>query len=388
MQSLLIGSLACSALLACTGDGVTTGHDVSGLDVVPRQQPADLSPEARATRDTHVAYDVTGLEPWRTGDTLQLVLPRTGHTMDGVEQALLQPPRPGDTAIAGERLNWKHTGLPLLDAADGATAMVTQLVSRRDGAREYAALGRAGVAPGLELRDGQAAALTAALAPVAQDRTLQLRWRGDQFAALTAQAGADAEPGAAATVAISAALPGALRAEPQAAYDAGLPSLVTFPPLPMSAIEQRVSYGDPFDGVELATALYTARVPVPTVWGQGTVLARFLAVTPVEALAQGGALAPRISPVREVSRDGTVVRWQAPKLGKASRYTVALRRVDGSAQGVELPLVTTLQTTASSVQLPAALLTVGTTYVVTITALTIDGAAFGAADYVAAPFTL
>jgi hypothetical protein len=132
----------------------------------------------RAERDTQVALDLRGLASWQDGDRLQLVAPNAGLTIGEAE--LASTPGAGATTIRGQAVNWKTAFAPLVDAAKGDTTWVTQLVAAPvapGSGLPYSALARAGIANGFTVRDGEPAALTAALAPVAQDRALKLHWK-------------------------------------------------------------------------------------------------------------------------------------------------------------------------------------------------------------------
>lgn len=386
MQSILIGSFTVGLLVACNSNtGTTINEDSKPTAADPAQSGnLDKVEVGRATRDTDVTFNVSGLSAWAAGDSLQLVDPARGAAMAGIENAFSAYPRGGETTVAGQRLNWRHTGAPLVEAARGESVMLTQLVAAPAGG--YSALARAGAAHGFTVRDGEAAALSATLAAVAQDRALTLRFRGDQFAALAAAAGEGARPGGAAAVEISAVLGGAA-GDLHAAFQAGLPSLVTFAPLAAAAAERSVVYGNPWKGGEVATALYSASVPVPTRWGVGSALARFVSSAPVTSL-KAGELAPQLSPVRGVKLSPSRLSWEAPAQGKATGYSVVVHLVDGSDQGVNLKPLATLTTKATSLALPAEVVTAGRTYVFTITAMTGDGLSFASADHVTAQLAL
>ncbi|HEX4419869.1 MAG TPA: hypothetical protein VH165_18270 [Kofleriaceae bacterium] len=369
----------------------------------------------RPARDTHVTFQLTGLHAWRTGDSLQIVAPNAGMTLAGPENDFAAYPAAGATAITGQTLNWTSALAPIVDAAKGDTTWVTQMVDAVSGTAHYRALAQAGIAKGFAITDGAPATLTAALAPVAQDRTLALHWRGAQFAALAAQAGPGAQPGATAAIAIST-LP-----EPLAhtnnfftSHYMGLPNLVELGPISGSAdVDQTVNYGNPFTTAanawsEFVTVIYSMSVPVPTKNGIGSLPARIVAALPVTALAKSGELAPPLSPVRAAKVNGQsldtvrtsvgdapTISWTAPAAGTATDYAVVVHAVDAAPGGVSLTTVATLHTRATSLQLPASVMVPGRSYVLTITAIAAPGAdlaarplvgslPFASADYVTA----
>lgn len=372
---------------------------------------AATSEVALATSDTPVTATIGGLASWPPGDSLQLVSPERGTTLAGLETNFAAYPKVGETTIAAQALNWKHLGAPLVDGAKGETALITQLVAAQSGGRRYAALARAGAAHGFTVRDGEAATLSATLTPVAQDRAFSIQWKGSQFAALVEATGAGARPGGAATVAISV-VPAGFGDIPAShslrdfftRYHSGFPTLVELPPFATSDFTQDVVYGNPFPGAwsEFVTAIYTSSVPVPTAAGVGSVQARLITAQSVAALGKGGAIAPQLSPVRNVALDGVAfdapragvgasptISWQPPALGKATGYAVTVHQVETSDQGVNIKPLTTLSTKGTSLQLPAALLSSGSSYVLTITALSNgDSHQAFAADHVTAQLSL
>ncbi len=354
----------------------------------------------RPVLDTNVTLNITGLSAWDANATLQIVSPNVGMTMSGPENELST--YPSGTAITGQTLDWTNAFAPLIDAAKGDTTLVTQLVGMTSGARTYSALARAGTARGFSVTDGQPATLAATLTPVAQDRSLALHWKGSQFAALTSQVGPGARPGAAAALAISA-LPEAIARNNNffSTYYTGLPNLVIFPPVPAIDFDQTVAYGNPFTSMgtpwsELVTVVYACSVPIPTESGNGSLPARLVAAVPVETLSSTGVIAPPISPVRAASINGMpldvprtsvgdspIISWEAPSIGTATDYVVTVHAVDASNKGVSVKTVANLRTKSTSLRIPASLLASGTSYVLTITAVSAAGADLSARPFIA-----
>jgi hypothetical protein len=54
---------------------------------------------------TDIAFQISGLESWSNGDSLQIVSPNAGMTMAGPESLFAAYPAAGTTAIAGARLD-------------------------------------------------------------------------------------------------------------------------------------------------------------------------------------------------------------------------------------------------------------------------------------------
>ncbi len=353
---------------------------------------------------TQVGFEISGLGSWQAGDSLQIVVPNAGMTMEGPETLLAAPPSAGTTAISGQAFDWKSNQAPILDAARGDTTWVTQMAvsPTADGRTYYRALTRAGVARGFTVIDGQATTLSAALAPVAQPRQLTLRWKGSEFAALAAQAGPGARPAAAPALAVRA-LPESL-AQHSSLFNrlyTALPTLVELGPISGSEdIDQTVAYGDPFASpaaawTEFVTVVYPIPVAVRTPQGSASLSAMIVAAVPVSALGDAGAIAPALSPVREARIAGApldaprtgvgispTVTWLPPEIGTSTSYRVAVYALDASPLGVNATRIATLHTRATSLQIPDSVLSPGGSYVLAITAVAADGA-----DLVARPFS-
>jgi hypothetical protein len=372
----------------------------------------------RTDLDTEVTFNLSGLNAWDNHSSLQIVSPNVGMTLASFEGELPSSPTTGATAILGQTVDWKNQFAPLIDATKGDTTLVTQLVGIPSDAPRYTTIARGGIARGFSMTDGQPATLAATLEPIVRDRSLTLRWRGSQFAALVSEVGRGARPAPTATLAINT-LPEPIASGNNffSSYYAGLPTLVAFPPFPgADDFDQTVAYGNPFGSMgarwsELVTVVYACTVPIPTNRGVGSLPARLVAAMPVAALSEAGVIAPVISPVRAVSIEGITldrprtrvgasptITWDAPSTGIATDFVVAIQAVDASSEGVSVKTIATLHTKATSLRLPPGVIASGNTYVLTITAVSAPGAdltaqpfigslPFASADYVTAWFT-
>lgn len=367
---------------------------------------------------TDIAFEISGLESWSRGDSLQIVSPNVGMTMAGPESLFAAYPADGSTEITGQRLDWAAHHAPILDAGRGDSTWVAQMATRTtsDGTTYYGALARAGIASGFTVTDGRAGTLSAQLAPV-REAVLPLHWKGGAFAALATQAGPGARPAAAPAIAIHA-LPETLAHHNSffSRFYMALPTLVELGPISGSAdFDEVVTYGDPFSSAgapwtEFVTVIYAMPVPLSLPLGSGSLSARIVAALPVDALA-GGAIAPPLSPVRNARIGGATldeprsgvgtaptVAWDAPEIGAANSYTVTIHAIESSPMGVNVQKLATLRTSATSVELPGSLLAAGASYVLTITAIAAPGTdlaakpflgslPYASADHVTAVFT-
>ncbi|HEX7839239.1 MAG TPA: hypothetical protein VF469_17295 [Kofleriaceae bacterium] len=81
---------------------------------------------------TNVTFDIAGLGAWQSGDSLQIVSPNAGMTMEGPENVLSAAPSIGSTTISGQNFDWKANLAPIIDATKGDTTWVTQMVFLTD----------------------------------------------------------------------------------------------------------------------------------------------------------------------------------------------------------------------------------------------------------------
>ncbi|HWU88440.1 MAG TPA: hypothetical protein VN253_14235 [Kofleriaceae bacterium] len=368
------------------------------------------------TSTTNVGFELSGLSGWQQGDGLQIVSPNVGLTMVGPENGFAVYPSAGSTTISGQALDWKTAFAPIIDGAKGDTTWVTQMAAAN---LHYSRLTRAGLASGFTITDGRPGKLSATLAPVAQDRTLALHWKGTAFAALASEAGPAAQPAPAPAISIRA-LPDALARNNDFfhSFYTNLPSLVDFGPISGSAdLDEAVTYGNPFSSMgakwtELATVVYALPVSIQTPQGNGMVPAMMVSAIPVSALADKGVIAPSITPVRNAKIDGQpldaprsgvgsspTLSWEAPAIGTPTSYAVVVHEVEGSKLGVSVKKAATFYTKSTSLRIPDSVAKQGGSYVFTITAIASPGAdlttrpfvgalSYASADHVTARQTL
>jgi hypothetical protein len=337
-------------------------------------------------RPTQVDLEVSGLE-WHTGDGLQLVSPNVGLSIHDLE-IHFQYPSEGSTSVSQQAINWLDAQAPLLDSAQGDRIWVAQMTHRplAGGGGFHHVLTRAGLAGDLTMVDGRASTLRAALAPIKLDRTVELRWQGTAYAALVAQAGPYAKKAASPAISV--------RTLPQALvennnfynrYFMYLPSVVDFGPLNANTdVAHTVAYGNPFSTrttpwSDFVSVAYAMPVVIPT---GGVTYAMVVQAIPVDALAGGQAVAPTISPVRNVKINGEstgvehagvgatpTISWDAPELGTASTYAVTIQAIVPVGTGKTVMTAGTFYTTSTSVTLPAKAMRDVREYVVNVAAI-------------------
>ncbi|MBX3154953.1 MAG: hypothetical protein KF773_03050 [Deltaproteobacteria bacterium] len=344
---------------------------------LPRTNPLDLSfySFGRAgrtfpTKTTQVGVEVDGLSPWVNGDTLQVVAPNVGLSIMGLD-AHFTYPEVGATAVANRTVNWRAAESPLIDAARGdVTTWVAQMSFSVE--QGTSTLTRSGVARGFVVRDGESSTLSATLQPVAQDRRFGLRWHGDEFAALAAQAGAGVRAASQPQVTVQA-LPAAVAGVNQfhrSAYGY-LPTLVSVLGLTGDQFRDRtIPYGNPFTTAgarwtELVTTVYA--MPA-TIRGFGSMTARVMQATPLAGRTEVD-LAPVLSPVRDVQIDGRAateplagvgttptLTWLAPAVGTPTGYEVTVYEAVTVGDSRRINKVATFYTRGTKLDVPATVL--------------------------------
>jgi hypothetical protein len=351
------------------------------------------------TRETTLALDLGGVD-WHMSDSLQIVAPNVGAAIHDVEVHFAYPTE--GTKQLDRRMNWLNAGAPLIEAARGDTTWVTQMsATTMTGGGFYSVLSRAGTSTSVEMADGGDASLQANLAPVARDRSFDLRWKGGAYAALASQAGPYAKPGKTAALSIRT-LPRPLIENNNfhQRFYMYLPSLVDFGPVHGDADnEETVRYGNPFSTTtmpwgELLTVVYSMPIVIPN---GGVTYAMAVQATPVEALAGGAAITPQISPVRNVQIDGVsaevertssaspTISWDAPALGTATSYAVAVQAIVPAASGGKTVVTTgTFYTTSTSITIPSKALAGVDSFVLAINAISSKDRNFAATPFLGA----
>jgi len=343
------------------------------------------------TVETDVSINVTGLTPWADGDSTQIVAANNGAVVFSPEFQFATPPGVGDTAIAGQTIDWlaQFPPAPLVEAAKGDVAVMSQLVARTSGTEAYSGLDRFGTAASFTQEDGAASAMTVALAAVPQ-KSFALHWRGSEFEALRSAVGAGA-----------ADVPGAdgvfIDARPDAAkfgFYTTSPDLMLYTPSDGTAnVDATVSYGNPYVTLgkpwdEYAIINYFFAVPVQL--GTAAPHLEFVGYAANLSLDElpGGVVRPLISPVRDARIAGKdlrspqtgvglspTIQWDAPTIGQATQYFIALKRLTVAATRTTATTVATFVTKDRTLPIPSTFLARGATYILSMTAID-----FGAVD--------
>ncbi|HEY1812015.1 MAG TPA: hypothetical protein VGG74_06630 [Kofleriaceae bacterium] len=388
-------------------------------ELLPRQSSA---PDATAyhfgrgdvtfpTQETRIGVELSGFEPWRDGDSIQLISPNAGFSIWAFDTDFA-PLEEGATEASNRFVRWDRTRSPLVEPARGDTTYVAQMTDRVSADNtHYAVMTRATMANGFAVADGQASTLAATLSTLAPDRTVALHYRATEFAALASQAGPNTSPAADADLAIKT-LPEPLASNNSLwrSYYMYLPTLVeVWGAAGQRDFDETIHYGSPFHGdwTDVVTLEYPMVVHVP---GVGGMTARIVQATRVDALASV-LLSPALSPVRNPQIDGhsldapvtgighgATVTWDAPVLGTATNYSVTVQQIVRIQDGYQIKPVATFYTRQSSLRLPTIATEHASSYLLTITAISSPGRdltlrpllgslPFASTDYVSARIT-
>jgi hypothetical protein len=369
---------------------------------------------ALPTAETDVSISITGLTPWADGDSTQIVAANNGAVVFSPELQFAAPPAAGDTSISAQTIDWmaQFPPDPLVEAAKGDVAVMSQLVARTSGTEVYSGLDRIGTATGFTQTNGVASAMTVAMSAVPQ-KSFTLHWQGSAFEALRSDVGAGAADTPGGQGAFIDALPDAAKF----GFYTTSPDLMLYTPTSGSAnVDITVSYGNPYSTQgkpwdEYAIINYFFAVPVHL--GAAAPYHELVGYDANMALGElhGGIVKPLISPVREVRIAGKdlrlpqtgvglspTVRWDAPAIGRATQYFIALKRLTATSTGTSGTTVARFVTKDRTLRIPSTYLASGTTYILSMTAIDFgnvdrttdlfgDGLPFESASSITSTFT-
>jgi hypothetical protein len=322
------------------------------------------------TTETDLTFDVTGLDAWADGDTTELLVANNGDIVYSPETEFAAPPADGDTAIAGQSIDWSAQFPPtvLIDASQGDIASLEQLIVRSSGTESYQALDRYGTASRFTQTDGAPSMADIAMSHVAQT-TRPLHWRGAAFEAMRSEVGAGATDVPGGAQVFVDALPDAARF----GFYTNAPDLAIYTPsVPTSNLDLTLRYGNPYHWDEFYSLNYLFAVPVQLgSAAPASVFVGYVANLDVGRVA-GGVIAPEISPVRDVHigrGDSPTVTWSPPAIGCATEYFIQLEQLSASDGQTAANVVASFVTTDRSLQIPSDFITSGSSYVLAITAI-------------------
>lgn len=343
------------------------------------------------TDPTNLVMNATNLAAWQTTDELFWTVPGHGFSTSLAGFASAGDPVAGDAALSNYTINFANGFFPLLEAAKGDQAYITQLTTRSIGTEKYRALGKIWNLPATTMVDGATTTASGGFLDIAQTSSLRLNWRRSALAAMTAQVNPSAsvvgtEIGLWTTpLGLNEGIPGT--AFQLVTYDSGPTTATTDLDL------GDATYGNPFPAswpllaetyfvfsmsylapgattaVRTPRSAYTATSTLPT------------ATSPIVPLL-GPALNPRINGKDLFSNQVAVgstptLTWDAPSLGAATGYVVRVLELRAVAGASRLLSRATFRTPLRTFTVPPGILVPGSTYVFSITAQRNPGVSAG-----------
>jgi len=336
----------------------------------------------RATRPMTMTLDLSGLNPWQSGDRVVFYAPSVLATDFNLHGRVVPTVAAGASTVAGV-VDYSTFNDPyLLDGpgrGDEAWLMQQSTLTSPQGNR-YLVTKKVASTKALKLVDGQPATLTAAFADVAQNQTLSVDWAVPEFVALSSSI----NPGATRMVGtlFTWAAPGHDRFG-DISWGAHTFEMQVTADTP--ALKFSVAYGDPFPAAwgHLAGAYVYYRVPItlPGASAPGEFTAR-IHLTDTVAKLNAGPLRPTLTPPRDPKINGKsaftevldatttpLVSWSAPQVGTPEVYKIFIYRARVSEGRVFFDFVANLWTHETSLRIPPDLLQFGESYVLLMESL-------------------
>lgn len=330
-------------------------------------QRANAQPTAPATV-LDLQFD--GLAPWAQDHELQL-------SASGADVWMPLPPdnvpaTDGATTLATS-VDYHAAGPHLLiDTAEGDEAWFTQLVPQAvAGSTTYSSIVKALNVPTLQLQDGQATNITGTFQDIPQDLTIDLDWRGTEFASLTPQmlpAAATPNPEQLLLVSSASFNPLALGAQSSSAdmFHANI-----------SPLDQDIAFtatvGNPFperwEHVALVVWITSSTVP-DGAGGTVELTTRYVEQKPMDELF-GRPVQPQISPVQDLRIDGLdadvmqtglpespELTWSPPAQGAPAFYEIRASLLQPTGN----TLLARIRTADTALRIPPGLMEAGSLY--------------------------
>jgi hypothetical protein len=340
---------------------------------------------ARASRPMTLTLELSGLNPWTSGDRLVFYAPSVLATDFALHSKVVPTVVAGATGVMGVADYFTFGDPYLLDGpgrGDEAWLMQQSLLASPQGQR-YLVTKRVASTKALKLVDGQPTTLTAAFTDVAQDKTLSVDWAVPEYAALAKSVNPAAYK-----------MTGTLFVWAAPGHDKwgdtswGAHTFLMGIGMDTPALKFTAAYGDPFPAAwgRLGGVYVYYQVPI-TIPG---------ASTPGELTARihfndtaakfNSPIRPTLTPPRDPKIDGRnafaevlgtgatpLVSWSPPEVGTPEVYKLYLYRARVSEGRVLFDFLAVFYTDATSLRLPPDLLQFGESYVLIVEALIEDG---------------
>lgn len=345
---------------------------------------------APASGTTTATFNVTDVEPWSAGSSLDMFSTQAGLAARGIEGDPLAKNVPqadgGATALVNLTVPLRERdGAPArrIEGSKGDRLHLFQLSQRSSSTGEKAlVLTREFDAPAFDAIFGNDSPVAGAFTTLPLSRSIDLTVKMSEFWAQPSEYGGAAETG---VVSLT------VRAEPftlRHGFPESAPRLVQMrllsAPVGTDVATGLVSYGLPQQGAWLPFVEFAMRATRDyALPGHAPVSHVFNAFSEQAALAPTAVmtLAPSVSPPRAVRVNGSpltlpatgvgttpLFEWDAPRVGAAAGYRAYLFRLTSASSTTSLAYVATLDTSEPRFRIPAGLLLAGSTYFIELRA--------------------
>lgn len=339
---------------------------------------------------TQLAFTMTGLNAWQSGDDLQWTVSNNGYWNSLLTGATAAPVI-GDAALTNMTVPWQ--GSLMADAAKGDQAYLTQLTGRTAGSVPYQAVANVFMPAPFTQVDGGLYTVTGGFASVPQTGTLRLNVARSQFSQFQPQVHPNVISFS--TLVALDAIPGGTAR----GWFRRTPDLLTWASgLSYTDIDLGdLAFGNPFppEWTPFLISDFAFRVnyllPGTTTPAVVTPFARVVseqlpsAVSPVRPVI-GPVQAPLINGSNlQVDRSGVgltpAISWTAPALGSPTGYMLNINRLYTSGTRTYQESAAVLRTKTTSITLPPGILEAGSSYYIEIIAISQPGVDFEAGPY-------
>ena len=342
------------------------------------------------TSTTTLVLNLSNLDTWQTGDSLELFIPNVDNWWFGLEASGIPGlPNAGDTQITGLTMTpntGDSDGEPgrVIDGGKGDIATVEHLATHSLGGNSgYIAVSRIATLPSFTMADGSSTTVNGTFTDVSASNSVAFTVLGTKFLQYTTACNPNAQTFPASSFGpVSVFIvdqPGGQNFAGQSA-NADLLGLWTDSDLTTPTM----SYGTPLAGnwgpTMVANMTYTvsylaAGATTPTL------IYAHLNVFDTVAHLTASSIQPTISPVQMAKINGNdlftsqtslgttpTLSWQPPAAGTPDWYVVVVTAITNNGGNTRQQRLAQLITTQTSLQIPPNLLTAGQSYVFTIVA--------------------
>ncbi|NMO22286.1 hypothetical protein HPC49_37560 [Pyxidicoccus fallax] len=362
---------------------------VGDLYVSGTERELDLSREylgrpdaAVPSEPTALTFNVDGLTPWRTGDTLQLFSGGAATALFDVQDSFEAGPlSEGDTRLQGALVDFSAQPFgTLIDGTRGDTALVTRLSAKVSGDKSYQAVTQVFRPAPFTMVAGQETVIQGSFQDVPQRELLVYDYRTSSFDTHLADVHPRAVPSATRASLFTVSV--APYTAKHGYYATAIPDVLAAPleegrPVPMT-------YGNPYPRdwpLVISFARYSS-VAFSLNGTQPWVATGMFGTTAELSGSPYQRIEPLMSPVRDIRVDGVsadddqalgsltpTLRWAPPAVGRPGNHLVTFFRLTEDGTRTRIQGTVTFMTAERELTVPPGVLVPGAAYVARIQSL-------------------